>query len=84
MTCGDSGGPAELVRHGVNGLVTNPTPAALADALATLASDGNAAERMGCEARRTADLITWPATVSRLLLSPEGATSPSSRIEGLR
>jgi glycosyltransferase involved in cell wall biosynthesis len=68
VTCSDSGGPAELVRHGVNGLVADPTPASMAEALVQLASDAGAAERMGREARHTADLITWPATVSRLLL----------------
>ena len=30
ITCTDSGGTAELVRDGVNGLVVEPTPEALA------------------------------------------------------
>lgn len=69
VTCRDSGGPAELVRHGVNGLIAEPTSASLADALGQLSDDTMFAERMGQEAKVTANSITWPATVARLLLT---------------
>jgi glycosyltransferase involved in cell wall biosynthesis len=67
VTTRDSGGPAELVRDGVNGLVVEPTPAALAAAMARLADDETAAVRMGTAARDGFAGVTWPATVARLL-----------------
>jgi glycosyltransferase involved in cell wall biosynthesis len=67
ITARDSGGPAELVRNGENGLVVEPSPPALAEALARVADDRAAAERMGAAGRRLADTLTWPATVERLL-----------------
>jgi glycosyltransferase involved in cell wall biosynthesis len=66
VTCRDSGGPAELVVDGVNGLVCEPTPESLARALRRLAEDAALAERMGGEARRTAERITWPDAVRQL------------------
>jgi glycosyltransferase involved in cell wall biosynthesis len=68
VTCSDSGGPAELVADGVHGLVTEPTPAALARALQRLANDAPLAERMGAAAAAVADGITWPVTLGKLLL----------------
>jgi len=67
VTCRDSGGPAELVRDGVNGSVCEPTPAALAMAMRRLADDRTLAERMGTAAADTAASITWPRTVDQLL-----------------
>ena len=34
VTCSDSGGPAEIVRDGETGFVCDPSPPAIADALA--------------------------------------------------
>ena len=68
ITCGDSGGPAELVRDGESGLVCEPTPASLAGAMARLAADQGLAERLGAGAAAVASAITWPRTVERLLL----------------
>lgn len=67
VTCRDSGGPAELVGHERNGLLCEPTPAAVAAALRRLADDRSLAERLGAEAARTAAALTWPATLDRLL-----------------
>ena len=47
ITCRDSGGPAELVRDGVNGVICEPTPEALGRAMRRLADDRALAERMG-------------------------------------
>ena len=47
ITCRDSGGPAELVRDGENGFVTDPTPEALAAAMRAVMDDRNLALRMG-------------------------------------
>jgi glycosyltransferase involved in cell wall biosynthesis len=66
VTCRDSGGPAELVTDGVNGLVCDPTPESLARALRRLADDPALAERLGAEARSTAQRMTWPDAVRQL------------------
>ena len=66
VTCRDSGGPAELVKDGVNGLICDPTPEALARALRRLADDVALAERMGVEGRRASQQITWPDAVRQL------------------
>jgi glycosyltransferase involved in cell wall biosynthesis len=69
VTCRDSGGPAELVRDGVHGFVTDPEPAAVARALGALSGDRALAERMGRAARAVAEGMSWQAVVSRLVLS---------------
>ena len=59
ITCVDSGGPAELVRDGETGLVCDPTPAAMAAAIARLMDDagvGRAARQRGRRACRRADV----------------------------
>jgi glycosyltransferase involved in cell wall biosynthesis len=67
VTTRDSGGPAELVRDGVNGLVVDPTPAALAQAMARLIDEQASAVRMGTAGRDGFKDVTWPATVAQLL-----------------
>ena len=67
ITTSDSGGPAELVRDAANGFVVTPTPAAVAQAMATLYADAALAERLGHQGRRDTAHLTWPATVARLL-----------------
>jgi glycosyltransferase involved in cell wall biosynthesis len=67
VTTTDSGGPAELVRHGDSGYVVAPEPAAVATALAELSGDANRAERLGVRARETSTRFTWPHVVERLL-----------------
>ncbi len=68
ITCTDSGGPAELVKHGESGFVCEPTSAALAEAMAALASDGALAERLGHNGADVAAGITWPGAIKKLLL----------------
>jgi glycosyltransferase involved in cell wall biosynthesis len=68
ITCVDSGGPAELVTDGESGLVTEPTPAALAQAFRRLIDSRDEAARLGAAGQRVADGLTWPATVNQLLL----------------
>ncbi len=65
VTCRDSGGPAELVVDGVNGVVCDPTPAALAAALKGVMC-GGVAERMGNAAFETGRRLNWPDTVKVL------------------
>ncbi len=66
ITCRDSGGPAELVANRVNGLVCEPTPAALAAALADVMNDRGLAEKLGSAARAAADRMTWADAVAAL------------------
>jgi glycosyltransferase involved in cell wall biosynthesis len=67
VTVTDSGGPAELVVDGVNGLVTAPEAGALGQALATVATDRALAERLGTHARHTADGMQWSQVVRTLV-----------------
>lgn len=68
VTCRDSGGPAELVRDGGNGLVSDPTPEALGRALRTVIDDRNLAIRLGEAGAADAARLTWPDAVAKLLL----------------
>jgi glycosyltransferase involved in cell wall biosynthesis len=66
ITATDSGATAELVSHGVNGLIVEPTPEALAAAIDELWSDRRAAKRMGRVALERAKLVSWDALVREL------------------
>ena len=68
ITCTDSGGPAELVSHGETGLVCDPTPEALAEAIGRVMDDRSLAERLGSNAAERVSTMTWPAVVQRLLI----------------
>jgi glycosyltransferase involved in cell wall biosynthesis len=68
LTCRDSGGPAELVRDGVSGFVTDPTPEALAQAMRAVITDRNLAVRLGEAGASQAASMTWPDAVQKLLL----------------
>jgi glycosyltransferase involved in cell wall biosynthesis len=68
ITTTDSGGPAELVRHEGNGLVTAPDDRALAAALARLTNDIGLATRLGEQAKREVGLMTWPGVVRTLVV----------------
>jgi glycosyltransferase involved in cell wall biosynthesis len=67
ITAPDSGGPTELVRSGVNGLVAEPSAPAMGQALDALADDVALAERLGQQAERDAREHTWERAVERLL-----------------
>ena len=66
VTCHDSGGPAELVKDGVNGAVCDPTPTALGKAMARLMDDRSEAERLGAAARTAAEQMKWEDAVKAL------------------
>jgi len=62
------GGTADLVRHGVNGLLVAPRdPAALAAAISQILADPAAAARMSAAARRTAAAYAWPDLARQVL-----------------
>lgn len=66
VTCRDSGGPAELVRDGIEGVVCEPTPLDLAAALRRVMKDQRLAETMGAAARNAAARLNWADTVREL------------------
>jgi glycosyltransferase involved in cell wall biosynthesis len=68
LTTSDSGGPAELVVHGENGFVVDPTPAALAERMRQLIDDRALAERLGAAGKTTAERLSWTAAIDRLLV----------------
>ena len=68
LTCVDSGGPADLVRHGDTGLVCDPAPDAVAQCLARVMEDASFAERIGAAAAGRAAEMTWAAAVDRLVI----------------
>lgn len=69
ITCTDSGGPLEFVIDGETGLVTAPTPEAVAEALVRIVDDPGRAAEMGRAGRaRYLDLeIGWQPVVDQLL-----------------
>ncbi|QYG93824.1 glycosyltransferase family 4 protein [Iamia sp. SCSIO 61187] len=67
VTVADSGGPTEVIRDGVDGLITDATPEALGAALAGLVADRARAREVGEAARRRAARISWPAAVRTIL-----------------
>jgi len=74
VTAEDSGGPAELVVHDENGLVSSADPLAVAEQLDRLA-DRPLAERLGERALETAGGHTWERAVNALLESSAGPGS---------
>ena len=68
ITCRDSGGPAELVRDGQNGFVVDPSPEALAGALAAASNDRTLAIRLGEAAAQQVGRMSWEDAVRRLVL----------------
>ncbi len=67
VVCRDGGGLVEFVEHGVNGLIVDPHPRAIADAVAELAADPRRAEALGRAGRTTADGVTWDAAVASVV-----------------
>jgi glycosyltransferase involved in cell wall biosynthesis len=69
ITCEDSGGPLEFIRHEKTGLIAKPTPEGLASAMDKLWSNREQAKELG-EAGRAHYLalnISWSEVVKRLL-----------------
>jgi glycosyltransferase involved in cell wall biosynthesis len=68
ITCADSGGPLELVRHGQNGMVTEPAPAALARACGALMHDATLARTLGAQAQADVRRMSWADVARRLVI----------------
>jgi glycosyltransferase involved in cell wall biosynthesis len=69
VTCSDSGGPNEFVVHGENGLVCEPSAAAIGDALAALDAGRHRAAAMGDAGFEVARRITWNGVIEQLVTS---------------
>jgi len=67
ITCRDSGGPRELVEDGVTGLVVDPTPEAVAEAIDELWADRRRWRRMGSVGQERARRISWDPIVEHLV-----------------
>jgi glycosyltransferase involved in cell wall biosynthesis len=68
VTATDSGGPAEIVEDGKNGLLVAPEGQAVGAALKRLAENPRLAQDLGAGALVTARGHTWERAISRLLL----------------
>ena len=66
ITCHDSGGPAELVEDGGNGVICEPSPASMAAALRRVSDDMTLAERLGQTAFEAVAKLNWPDTIRQL------------------
>jgi glycosyltransferase involved in cell wall biosynthesis len=69
VTLSDSGGPLEFVTDGETGIVAEPDPKAIAEAIDRLYADREAARRWGAAGRRLVEEVvpTWPEVVAKLL-----------------
>ena len=67
ITASDSGGTLEFVTHGTNGIVAEPTAAAIADALNRLAAEPKLAAALGNAGYERARLVTWDGVVEQLV-----------------
>jgi len=67
VTCTDSGGPTEFVVDGVNGLICEPSPEALAAAINDLATNRQRARAFGDAGHSVASGITWDGVVEKLV-----------------
>lgn len=71
IVCRDGGGLAELVDDGETGLVVEPTPAAVAAAVARLHADDELATRLGRNGRARAAELSWSHAADQLLTAVE-------------
>lgn len=69
VTCRDSGGPLEFVRHRETGLVVESSPAQVAAAMDEIWEDRESAAGWGRRGRELYDSlgITWPKVIERLV-----------------
>lgn len=71
ITTVDSGGPTEFVQQGVTGIICEPEPAAMADAMDRFWADPAGAKRMGANGREYYDSlnISWDHVIEVLTTS---------------
>jgi glycosyltransferase involved in cell wall biosynthesis len=66
ITARDSGGTLEFVRDGVNGVICEPSPDSIADAINAYAADPRRAAEHGAAGYERARLITWDGVIEKL------------------
>jgi glycosyltransferase involved in cell wall biosynthesis len=66
VTTSDAGGPLEFVHPGVNGMVTDPQPAAIGAALAELLDDPGRARRLGAAGYDSVRGLSWDVVIDTL------------------
>ncbi len=66
ITCSDSGGPLELIKDGINGIVCEPDPDILAKAIDRLYSDRALCWRLGEFGGNSIKSINWENTITKL------------------
>lgn len=64
IVCTDGGGLTELVEHERTGLVVDPTPRAIADAIERLVGDADLAAELGANGRERAAELSWEAAAA--------------------
>jgi glycosyltransferase involved in cell wall biosynthesis len=67
ITTRDAGGPLEVVQDGLNGIVCEPTPSAVAEACTWLAGHQEAARTRGRAGKELTEGLTWDSVVESLL-----------------
>ena len=67
LTTTDAGGPTELVEHGKNGLIAEPTIESIAAGFRQLSSHPDQTAQMGEHGRQLAQAITWPKLLGVLI-----------------
>jgi len=69
VTTSDAVGLLDIVKHGETGLIAEPTPQSLGDALQQLSRDPGRTAQMGIAGRQSliAGGFDWPTTIQRLL-----------------
>ena len=67
VTTRDAGGPLEIVSDGKTGLVCEPEPAAIAEALSWLGAHSDEARAWARSGKELAERVTWDAVIDRLL-----------------
>jgi len=67
VTTRDAGGPLEVVEDRRTGVVSEPTPGGVAEALSWLAANPDQARAQGRLGKAEAERLTWDATIERLL-----------------
>lgn len=78
LTTVDSGGPTEVVEHGVTGMVVEPNAAGLGQAMKRMAEDEAGRGRMGAAARSRAHALNWRAFGDWLLRDAQPIMSSGS------
>ncbi|MBI3493730.1 MAG: glycosyltransferase family 4 protein [Acidobacteria bacterium] len=67
VTTTDAGGPLEFVEQGVTGVIADPTPESIGDAVNRLARDRRLAQSLGDAGFERVRSITWDDVVGRLM-----------------